>query len=155
MRWCTHSLAGSQLSMRRATLAPTFIFLERHQSCVKCYALSREHSYFGTLMGGFFRKSIFLKLLVATSPILKRAFCVWERSFCTRQDESNGVLIVWIGSLRAEINFSGTRVHRRFLPLGCHCGIPHSVHRCQHTWGYLFRQYHFWHVPGPSQGISF
>ena len=60
-----------------------------------------------------------------------------------------------IRNLLSEIQFSGPRLYRRFLPPRGRCGTPHSVHRYQHPWGYRMSQSCFWAVPTFSQNISF
>ena len=132
---CAPNRAGSLLSLCGKLFYSTVNFSQKIPICAKFHALSHASIHFWEIMGKFFKKSIFQNVSLAASPILKIQCCDLKKSFWARQEDSNGILNVSIGPLYAEIRFSGTRLHQRFLPLGCRCGIPHSVHRFRHAWG--------------------
>ena len=152
--WCASTCADIQFSLCWEIPRATVFFSEIDVTYVKLNALSFEHSETLQIMESFREKSIFRKLLLAASPNLQIAICDSGKSFCTRRVKSNDVMNVWIGPLYAEIHFLSTRLRRRFLPPGCHCGISHSVHRCLHPWGYLLSTSCFQLVPALSQGFS-
>ena len=119
----------------RKVLAGRFIFFKHSLSYAEFSTLSRDDKEKMAIMGFFREKTVFFKFLTAASPMLIISICVSKKSFWARQDDSNGTLRVRIRSLYAEIIFSGTRLLQRFLPSGCRCGNPHSVHRSPHTRG--------------------